>query len=341
MGKFPPPSSCRLLWIGLLLVLITLLYLGVMTFGLSPGQAKAVLAAPNYRGIWMPAYGEVYRALHRDVARLKSLGVNTISFGPQYTLGEDDSLSLGRIRSNSAVSDADYTKLIDLAHRSGFKVFLAPNTMRPGAPLHPRDVGKFKQKMSVISLHWAKLAQKHQVELYAPLNEPALIMPPEVAYRWGRSMVEPMRSVYNGKLVFKTHNLEGPVDFRGYDFASFDLFPGEQDLREPEEWRNRVRDELARGKDLARKQGCRGIMIGEFGAITGSASLTMMPVASATEQAWIYRVIFEECFDSLDGIFACGWTLPGFGFRGKPAESVVRQWYGQNGAIPSGDAQTR
>lgn len=286
-----------------------------------------------YKGFWEPSGVLVYEALRDDVQRLRQDGINTLSFGILYSIGLDDNISLetGGPPWFQGTKE-DWIALIDEAHANGFAVFLTVNTQVPDAPESPTDLDKFIQNINPVILEWAEIAERHHVELFAPLNEPDCVFEgvdsdetlEARAYSWGQDILPELRARYSGKLVFRVMDgFPASANFSGYDLIGFDSFP-ETGLNG---WRQYIRGKIETALSLAARDGCENVILAEFGAITESIPLLQIQVVDENTQAEIYQITFEEGWGKLKGFFTLSWTMQGVGFKDKPVEQVVKEWY--------------
>lgn len=133
-----------------------------------------------------------------DLGRLKKVGVNTLSFGPNYNTDTE-----GRIQKIPLMKELTIL-FIQTAHRNGFRVFLVPNLWGPGFSPENMDRDLFFEQATKISLEWAEIAEKYGVEMYAPSNEPSIMVPDrEVVNKWTHNVASKIREKYNGILVYK------------------------------------------------------------------------------------------------------------------------------------------
>ena len=303
-------------------LIVVLVFVSLVFHGFSgeppSGEAKI------YKGIWSPAFPYTAKMLSFDIEQLREDGVNTLSFGPNY-----DTDSEGRIQGVPLMKELTIL-FIQTAHRNGFRVFLVPNLWGPDLSIEKIDSDLFFKQSTKINLEWAEIAERYGVEMYAPSNEPSMVIPnKEAVNKWTHDVAIKVREKYHGILVYKAAIADWGFDndYRGYDYVGLDLFPYNQTL---DEWRRDVRFHLERGLEFAERDGAKGVIFSEIGVqvgqLEGLVSTTKTPF-SLDYQKEAYKIFFEEGRDKVSGFVFCCWDGSALGPNGYPAEQIMKEWF--------------
>lgn len=198
-------------------------------------------AVSVYKGFWSPVLflDESWQSL-TDEKLLKELGVNTMSFGPTVKINaRGETMFSGPFGTIEDVEE----RLAQLAKRyyqAGIRISLAIETFYEaeftprggGEPKpFPQEVvsqpGFFDQYNQVVE-EMAQLAEKYQVEIFIPMNEPDYKFGQKIASDWGQVILPRVKKHYQGKVLFKATYLGKPIDinFKGYDVIGVDITPG-------------------------------------------------------------------------------------------------------------------
>jgi len=297
-----------------------------------------------YKGIWTPTLLiEDPNYLDSNAQKLKDLGINTIFIAALPPLSESDLEKIGQSLSPELVEivremipneEELVINFIQTAHRNGFKVALTV-----GDPPGLRNIDWETMNLRIVEV--AKLAEKYDVELFAPLNEADKYFTENVG-EWRQEILPKIKKVYHGDILWKGAGIglpekeltdeflkelseRPPGDFSGYDYRGYSslLLPEEQTI---EEYTQNVDDVLKYVLALAKKDGCKGVMIAEFGVLQGGPW-------SEEEIARAYEIVLEKGKDEVVGFFAfsepvLGVELPGMVIEENPkAQEVIREWY--------------
>jgi len=197
---------------------------------------------------------------------------------------------------------------IQTAHRNGLKVALTIGYKPPYPKLEEIDLEALNSRV----IEYAKLAEQYEVELFAPLNEPEVIFL-ENTGKWRQEILPKIRKVYHGEIVWKgaTPGLpdpmlsekslkalseESPGDFLGYDYIGFSTSPTEDMTLE--EYDRYVDNALKLVSAWAKRDGCKGVMITEFGAFLWEPNKH-----SEEDIARAHQIVLERGKDRAVGFF--------------------------------------
>ncbi len=284
------------------------------------------------RGVWLPTIDAVRTAAQR-IPRLKSAGINAVSFGPDVVTRD--------VPAPRTVGDRAIRFYVRLFHTAGFAVYLVPNSMHWGN----NDVSL--HALTPLVLDWAEEAERLGVELYAVLNE-VDGMREDVASTsaWLQAVLPPVRERYGGLLSVQPTQAgfkSGRLDVSGYDVVS-PFFS----LMVPEPFRNdrEIDAFLAEAERVrSRYASVRYVMLGDVATFSGGnwAETHLMEsqaralaegrdeYSSDAEQAAAYETFLAEAYPAIDGCFFNLWI--GFDFLGRPAEDVVRAHFAFAGTL--------
>jgi len=252
----------------------------------------------------------------KEIAELKSLGVNGVRICPLYSLRRD-----GKIKED--IPEFLVVNLIKKAHQEGFAVFLDINAggkpTETGEPENRYDSQKYIDELYDIALHWAKIAEKEKVEFFSPLNEPNLVFVNlDLAKQW-ISKSQELKPVFSGNLVLKLADI-GPeeiIDISKYDYLAFDIMWGDSRYNELKSHLNLA---INKGNSLKQRYNLKGFFFGELGA---ERSMVTKDV-----QAEIFKTILETSWGRVDGYCFLGWSNLEFRFKDNElAKEVIKKWY--------------
>jgi len=285
------------------------------------------------RGIWLPTIDAVRAAVQR-IPRLKSTGINAVSFGPDIVTRD--------VAEPRTFGDWATRFYIRLFYTAGFAVYLVPNSMHWGK----NDVSL--HALTPLVLDWAEEAERLGVELYAVLNE-VDGMREDVASTsaWLQAVLPQVRERYGGLLGVQLTQAgfkSGRLDVSGYDVVSpffslmvLDPFRNDREIDAFLSEAERVKDRYA---------SVRRVMLGDVATFSGgnwAETFLMESQAKAlaerrceysndAEQAAAFETFLAEAYPAVDGCFFNLWV--GFDFLGRPAEDVVRMHFAAAGTLP-------
>jgi hypothetical protein len=238
---------------------------------------KEVVPAPStkvrvYKGIWTPTlYTKNTRKLTSDMKKLKDMGVNTVFFQgapPQVEhclegLPSDSEL-VKMMKEIIPIHKELMISNIQTAHKNGLKVGLTMSKCMPKSEKISLEAWNSKV------IEYAKLAEEHEVEFFAPMNEPESLFGPSASADWGQDILPKIREVYHGNIFWKGGSVNdiqpdpgqpNLTNFSGYDYLGFSLGVGTGTI---EGFSHRADYALERILDLAERDNCKGVMITEF-----------------------------------------------------------------------------
>ncbi len=338
-----------------------------------PGQAAPAARGPvslaalsDIRGV---AYSNVSRPpalLVADLPRLKSIGVNHITF--YVYLFVDDPTSSEVKRGPTTPTDLELTTVIDRAHATGMTVTVSPlpfygkgNVWR--GTFEPRDPDAFFDSWRFFTKHYATLSERHDVEMFSIGSEQNSLQ--EHTDQWRRTAAE-ARKYYSGPLTYMSTEQESLNSVGFWDALDvvsvspyFDISaaarPTYGEVRAV--WTNGV---MPRLRQIAQVTG-KKVLIGETGFVNAEyfGRATYNPTPSTTPapvaQADAYQAVLDTLAATPDrssfllGINWWDWdpysvsvAQPTYSPRGKLAECVLARTWGSGlvrtsaGLLPCG-----
>jgi len=269
-----------------------------------PPQGEVII----YKGFWSPPLISLRaESPFSNVDKVKEIGANIISFGPQFLVDKNGNIGYPWDFPTMEDLDSRMGELASIYYPKGirFSLVLSTNyveqiTKEAGGPPQPfpRDLlakKGFLDKYNKVVEEMAKIAQKYQVEMFSPLNEPDGNLGVEIAYQWNEEMLPRIKKYYKGKLYYKgdLHNGEGEkLSFKGYDVLGF--MPSAPINDSGVEFRRLVAKNIANAIKWAKRDEVPKIMVAEFGAWAGM---------NLTDQAALsrYKILFEEGKGKVNG----------------------------------------
>lgn len=291
---------------------------------------------PKYIGVWTHGIDALRSALI-NVEELKKIGVNTIIINPDVELAESGNID--------TVPDEAFIFYVHAFHRSGLRVLLIIDPMHPSfvrwgryeweKPDPGADVKRGPQlleKFTPLVLEWAEIAERYGVEIYATVNEvEKLVWTPGDASKWLEQIQPELRKRYHGKIAVKLQAFNPLIQdlwdlgFQGYDYIIASGFLGWS--YDEEIWQPKTKDLINRALSYAKRDGCQGVFISDWGAYLGgnwSEPISSHQIANESTQKEVFEFVFREAWDKVDGIFPA--TCIGWDFLGRPAEQVFKSW---------------
>ena len=316
---------------------------------------------PAYqKGIALGLYSkDKHYSYERDLKEIKRIGADHVSLVVswyQKDIYSNDIYPRWEADGDfETTSDKKLAEVIRQARKTGLKVFLFPilriEVRKPQewrGNIVPRDRNQWLKNYRNFTLHYARLAAKHGVDLFSVGSE-LCSMENELKY-WGDLIAE-IRSFYRGKLLYSANwdhykkiGFWNDLDFLGlngyYELTNHPEPTIEELLRK---WWE-IDNELAGWQEQRRKK----IIFTEIGypSIDGAChkpwDYTRETGIDLKEQALCYEAFFLTWGKSrkLGGVYFWNWYGQGgendrsYTPRGKPAEKVLIKWF-QNPSIPS------
>lgn len=341
----------------ILVILIILVALGVGGFFVyknitTPKVEKGIVPAPStqvrvYKGTWTPALlTENTYKLASDMRKLKAMGINTVFFQVAPPQAEHclegvppDSEVVKKMKKILPIEKELMISNIQTAHKNGLKVALTMAKCMPKS----KEISLEAWNSRVVEL--AKLAEEHEVEFFAPMNEPEVLFGPSASATWGQEILPKIKEVYHGKIIWKG-GAPGDIEpdpgnpnltnFSGYDYLGFTLGigsgPGTLEM-----FSRNIDNELDTMLSLAERDNCEGVMISEFyGRLPGAWEEREW---NEEKEARAHEIVLEKGskYDEVVGFFVLdflelsffGEDLPGLPGpeESSKTEEVIRRWF--------------
>lgn len=319
----PPPKPKKWLKLIIPIILMVLVGLGIGGFFVYKNVTgfkveEEIVSAPStqvrvYKGIWTPTAltTNTYK-LTSDMKRLKELGINTVFFQgapPQVEhclegLPSDSEL-VKIMKDIIPIHEELLISNIQTAHKNGLKVGLTMSKCMPKS----KEISVEAWNSRVVEL--AKLAEEHEVEIFAPMNEPEVLFGPSASATWGQEILPKIREVYHGNVIWKGGAvgdiLPDPgqpnlTNFSGYDYIGFTLGLASNAGMTMEDFSRQVNHSLDTIIGFAERDNCKGVMITEFyGLLPGAWEKNSW---SEEKEARAHEIVLEKGEDKVVGFFA-------------------------------------
>lgn len=285
-----------------------------------------------------------------SLAKLSNLGIDAVAIVP-YAFLRNGNL-VGRLevpRRAGSETDDDVIHAVRRARELGMTVMLKPQIwVRTGWPGDIEPTESFFREYRLWIVHYALMADANDVPLLAIGTELAKLTRGHRS-RWD-TIIDDVRRVYRGKLVYAANwgdevlNVDfwDRLDYIGVDFyypLSFEDDPSDEELAAGFE---SALDEIEKLHHRYRKP----VLLTEIGYASTKSPWTKPHASdkahevSAEDQARAYAIAFAALEDETDWVHGMyWWKWPtnmerggvehrGFTPNGKPAEEVLRRWYG-------------
>lgn len=244
--------------------------------------------------------------------------------------------------------DEKIAEIASQAHREGLRVFLFPilrieerKDKEWRGVIAPSNLKKWLASYKAFTLHYARLAQKNQIELFSVGSE-LCSMESHAAY-W-QKLIADIRQFYPGKLLYSANwdhykkisfwNALDYLGLNGYYEVGSDDQPNLQDLLR--KWWD-IENELNAWQESLRKK----IVFTEIGypSLDGGCrkpwDYTRETAVDLDEQALCYEAFFLSWANKerLGGVYFWNWYGQGgvndrsYTPRGKPAEKILAKWF--------------
>jgi hypothetical protein len=333
-------------------ILIILIILIVGVGGFFVWKNVSVPETQVYKSIWLP--GIPANWLASNIPEMKDLGINTISLAIMV-IQEGDNPLVG-LDTSYILDD------IQTAHENGMKVMLTPQ-IYPKPRLEEKDL----EALNFLIIEAAELAEEYNVELFAPLAEPATIISGDIG-NWKQEILAKIKKVYHGEVYWAGPGVgsppdkatiskiakQPPGDFAGYDYIGVTILLPVSERLEPEErirYANRLTledySQYVEGVvdytlALAERDGVKGIIIDEFGVLdrffpdgSGVGDVLEKGWLSEEELARALEIVFEKGKDKAVGFNVANFLgmevpgMPGVFVKGvsETEKEVIKRWF--------------
>ena len=167
----------------------------------------------------------------------------------------------------------------------------------------------FLDKYNLIVEDVSRLAEKYQVEMFSPMNEPDYKIGAKTSSEWGQKILPIVRKNYNGKVVFKgslAHDSEDDINFKGYDSIGFSISPEGRGI---EGYEQRAVSVMQKILGWAERDNVPEVIVTEFGVWGGASGFDEDTKITA------HKIIFEQGQGKLKGFIVFdppsdqGWSL--------------------------------
>jgi glycosyl hydrolase family 113 len=313
--------------------------------------APLAQAAPELKGIALGLYGDGQGSdFSRMLGEIADLGADHVSLVVSWRQ-HDVRSDLLAPTAGTTLPDDQVREVIRAARKARLKVFLFPiievEIRRPlewRGTIHPGDVDAWWQGYEKFILHYAAIAGEEKADLFAVGSE--LVSTETWQERWYH-LISAVKKLYRGKLLYSANwdhyeqvSFWERVDYVGV--TAYNELTKKSDASEAElasAWKD-VREKLVA---FARKVN-RPLIITEIGYTSqdGAAvhpwDYTLRSKLDLEEQRRCYAAFVAAWKDepALAGVFWWNWwgaggpTDTSYTPRGKPAEDVLRSWYGKS-----------
>ena len=183
-----------------------------------------------------------------------------------------------KIIKESKNTEEKITNMIEKAHSKGLNVYLViyPEYLykHEGPVIKEENQAEFLQEMSNITIRWAKIAEKYDVEIFSPPNEIFDYVGYKDGFNWLNKISNNIKTVYSGNIVPRgmgayryydgLYERKGAnFDFSNWDYIGFDLFGN--GVKTFKEYRTYVSATIDKALSLKQKYRSKGIIFGEVG----------------------------------------------------------------------------
>ncbi|MDO8461887.1 MAG: hypothetical protein Q7S98_03390 [Deltaproteobacteria bacterium] len=291
----------------------------------------------------------------RDLREIRALGVDSVSlivswFQTDITANEIFSRSEQKPE-GSTFPDRQLRRVIRQARELGLNVFLFP-TLRIDkrgpkewrGVLKPKDKAAWLQSYRRFILHYATLAAEEKVSLFSVGSE---LCSMEKEQEYWTNLIAEIRKTFHGKLIYSANwDHYEPVGFwSALDYLGLTGYYELSQTKNPtlpqlvERWK-----EIQKPLETWQKKHGRKIIFTEIGypSLDGTNiypwDYTRQEPVDSDEQALCYEAFFQAWYNhpTLEGVYFWNWFGSGgrtdgsYTPRDKPAEAVLRKWYGSS-----------
>lgn len=292
------------------------------------------------KGNWEPSSFHMTKMLDEDLDRIKELGVNTVSVSVEYELNQDGAPSIRD--ENLLISN------IVQAKENGFAVLVAPNFVGPGGHNFKEEGINITRENYLkiseeVALKWAAIAEKYQVEFFAPQNEFNGMIGGNFAQNdeeitqitswWHKQILPKIKEVYSGRIMVKLSTVQPGTDVTGYDLVGMTIFHGNDPLAE---FRKRIANQYKTLKEVAEAGGANWLVSEAWFAYGGPFfQQTQNKAGESLDELQddYFKISLDEYLKITEGkpagyIFIA-WIMPGMDIKNRPAEKVIKEYFGK------------
>lgn len=332
------------------------------TIAFSPSLSKAYAAIDwEHKGITIRLVDQTIPEINKSLDDLKDTGANYVAITPGWHT--DDLTSSNVDRKSRTPSDELLVYTIERAHSLGLKVHIKPHvdpkTGEWRAKMKPSNRAEFFSNYSSMMLHYARLSETYNVELFSVGSElHGISTDPENESYW-REMISQIRNSYNGELTYNANTGDTIFDesvlpfWDLLDYIGFSMYQPLSNSYEP------TYDEIYQSWRILDKnyvqpmhnQYNKPVMFTEIGyrSMDGTAidpgDYKVKSNVDVEEQKLLYKVLFDYWQgkeDYMIGIHLWDWKVdpnPGglndddYTPQNKPALDILKLGFGGNGIV--------
>lgn len=292
-----------------------------------------------YKGFWMPCgfFPDYKCQTMSSPEDLMSAGANIASIAPNVKINSRGEVKFDTPADYIEQSLAYWAKKyyennirISLAIEVTYQDEFTEGPSGEPQPI-PRDISSnpdFLTKYNEIVADIAKLAEKYQVEIFSPMNEPDLKLGEKTANTWAQEILPIIKQNYSGKILWKAAGGaldKYDTDFKGYDIIGFDPSPGggpfEQSMTN---YRQVLNNLLSIAQSRATRDNVSEIMVTEFGVWGGALSFT------EEQKVLAHRMVFEIAQGKVSGFFVLDPpTDLDRGLKGTQTLQEIKTWFNE------------
>jgi hypothetical protein len=293
-----------------------------------------------------------------DAENLKKDGINTVAIYLQVFFDEEKKDEIIMYDDIETVK-----KLINALQKEGFRTMIIMDATHPHfnhmLEESECDIEDLLEQVTPLVLQWAQVSEEYGVEMFAPMYEVQLLeggpgrsdFPDEEKIgdisSWAQDVLLEIKKIYSGKLAFHVQGFPEGIpryDLEGYEYILFDGCPCFKAFEEDSDWMEEYFSSYMDDR-ISAYPGEKYIIFTEF--FTGPEVDVFEPMAPAN-LIWerpgsldddFYAMVSPEiqalCYDSLfwntwnDVSGYCIEAFKGCEYRGKPAQNVIREWFGK------------
>ena len=290
----------------------------------------------TYKGFWMPcSFMDDSCQSMNDANLLKSMGVNIIGIAPNIKInskGEVNFFPMDYIEKR-------LNEITKIYYQAGIRVFISPeldftedlNSRGQGEPRRiPKETAAnpgFLDKYDLIVINLAKLAEKYQIEMFSPMNEPDMKLGINVASAWGQKTLPEIKQNYKGKVLWKlgeaVNSTSSMINFKGYDVLGLDFTaPGESENRSLTSFPQITTKIISEALIWAKRDSIPEVILSEVGVWGGATKF------SEAGKVSIHRIIFEQGKGKIKGFIILdpppdqGWSL-----KNTQSAEEIKNWF--------------